>query len=268
MNGVRCNVYHLALAATVLVLAGCSDMPVEQSDRAPTRQIAAHEVIEPSPRPDPILAAGNTSPYVVHGKEYQVMETSDGYRERGRASWYGLKFNGRPTANGETYDVYAATAAHRTLPIPCYVRVTNLENGRSMVVRVNDRGPFHSERIIDLSYGAAIKLGFADAGTAAVEIAVLGVAGVVDRRSEPGFSSAAYRYVQVGSFGNASAARSLSLQLHQQLQAPVVVAQLQMGNKTWHRVRVGPIEDQDRLLGLQLELEKMGYENARMMPDE
>jgi rare lipoprotein A len=268
MKGGQLKLHYLTPIVTAMLLAACSDIAFEESDRAPTRQIAAHEVIEPSPRPDPILAAGNTSPYVVHRKEYKVMERSDGYRERGRASWYGLKFHGRPTANGEIYDAYAATAAHRTLPIPCYVRVTNLENGNNMVVRVNDRGPFHSERIIDLSYGAAVKLGFAEAGTAAVEIEVMSVDGVVDRRGEPGFSSAAYRYVQVGSFGNAGAARSLSRQLHEQLQAPVVVAQLQMGSKTWHRVRVGPIEDQDRLLGLQLELEEMGYENARMMPDE
>jgi rare lipoprotein A len=202
---------------------------------------------------------------VVLNREYEVMDSAHGYRERGKASWYGLKFHGRATANGEIYDAYRATAAHRTLPIPSYVRVTNLENGLSMVVRVNDRGPFHDQRIIDLSYGAAVKLGFAEQGTAAVEVVALSVDGVVDRRGEPG-KSADYRYVQVGSFGDVNAAHSLRRQLHEQLQAPVAVAQLQLGDRTWHRVRVGPIEDQQRLLVLQEQLEQLGYENARMMP--
>ena len=248
-----------------LLMMGCSQMAPEEADSMPNRPITAAEVDEATPRPDPILSAGNTSPYVVHNKEYEVLESAQGYRQQGRASWYGLKFHGRATANGETYDAYAATAAHRTLPIPCYVRVTNLENGLSMVVRVNDRGPFHSERIIDLSYGAAVKLGFAQQGTASVEVLALSVEGVVDRRGEPG--SGAYRYVQVGSFGDVDAARNLRAQLHEQLQAPVIVAQLQMGDRTWHRVRVGPIEDQQRLSGLQERLEQMGYESARMMPE-
>ena len=252
-----------------LVLAGCGQRVVEERDSMPARSIAAEEVVEAIPRPDPILAAGNTSPYVVHNQEYEVLASAQGYRERGRASWYGLKFHGRATANGEIYDAYTATAAHRTLPIPCYVRVSNLENGLSMVVRVNDRGPFHPQRIIDLSYAAAVKLGFADQGTAPVEVVALSVEGVVDRRGESASARgiAAYRYVQVGSFGDESTAHHLRQQLHEQLQAPVMVARLQMGDKTWHRVRVGPIEDQQRLSGLQQRLEQMGYANARMMPE-
>ena len=253
-------------ALMLLLVAGCAERVVEEPDSVPSRRIEAAQVQEASPRPDPLRAAGNTSPYIVHGQEYEVLASAQGYRERGTASWYGLKFHGRATANGEIYDAYMATAAHRTLPIPCYVRVTNLENGLSMVVRVNDRGPFHPERILDLSYGAAVKLGFADQGTAAVEVVALSVEGVEDRRGEVGITRA-YRYVQVGSFSNVSAARDLRRQLREQLHAPVVVAQLQMGDKTWHRVRVGPIEDQQRLLGLQQELEHLGYENARMMPE-
>jgi rare lipoprotein A len=252
-----------------LVLASCT-MPVwEEADGVPDRPIEASQVQEPVPRPDPILAAGNTSPYVVYDQEYRVLASAAGYRERGRASWYGLKFHGRATANGEVYDAYAATAAHRSLPIPCYVRVTNLDNGLSMVVRVNDRGPFHPGRIIDLSYGAAVKLGFAEHGTAAVEVVALSIEGVVDRRGEVRASLpiAPYRYVQVGSFSDGGAARNLSLQLQQQLQAPVIVAQSQLGDITWHRVRVGPIADQRRLSGLQQRLAQMGYENARMMPE-
>jgi rare lipoprotein A len=248
------------------LLGGCGQLVLEEADSVPDRPISASQVAEAIPVADPILAAGNTSPYVVHNREYEVMHSARGYRERGRASWYGLKFHGRTTANGEIYDAYLATAAHRSLPIPSYVRVTNLENDRSMVVRVNDRGPFHPDRIIDLSYGAAVKLGFADQGTAAVEVVALTVEGVEDRRHDPG-ATADYRYVQVGSFGDENAAHSLSRQLHRQLQAPVAVAQLQLGSRTWHRVRVGPIEDQRRLMDLQEQLERLGYENARMMPE-
>lgn len=264
----ECGVDKITALTVLLLLAGCAERVVEESDSMPSRRIAAAQVREPTPRPDPILAAGNTSPYVVHSKKYEVLASAQGYRERGKASWYGLKFHGRATANGEIYDAYTATAAHRTLPIPCYVRVTNLENGFSMVVRVNDRGPFHPERIIDLSYGAAVKLGFVDQGTALVEVVALSVEGVVDRRGEPRTSRGAttFRYLQVGSFRDGGAARNLRQQLHEQLQAPVVVAQLQLGGKTWHRVRVGPIGDQQRLFGLQQRLEQMGYENARMMP--
>ena len=134
---------------------------------------------KPPPRladlPDPTVRAvprsrrGN-SPYVVFGKRYEVLPTAQGYRRDGKASWYGKKFHGRTTSSGEVYDMYQLTAAHRSLPIPTYVRVTNLDNGRRTIVRVNDRGPFHPDRIIDLSYAAAVKLGFHDRGVANVRV--------------------------------------------------------------------------------------------------
>lgn len=110
------------------------------------------------------------SPYVVFGKRYEVLASAAGYRRDGKASWYGSKFHGRTTSSGEVYDMYQLTAAHRSLPIPTYVRVTNLDNGRRTIVRVNDRGPFHPDRIIDLSYAAAVKLGFQDKGVANVRV--------------------------------------------------------------------------------------------------
>ena len=121
---------------------------------------------------------------------YTVRASARGYREQGVASWYGMKFQGRPTANGEIFDVFGATAAHRSLPIPTYVRVTNLGNDRSVVLRVNDRGPFHPDRLIDLSYGAALQLGFAEQGTAAVLVESLDLAGVDDRRELAAASTA------------------------------------------------------------------------------
>jgi len=114
------------------------------------------------------------STYVVKGKRYQVMTTNKGYHETGQASWYGGKFNARKTASGQRYNMYALTAAHKTLPLHSKVRVTNLANGKSVVVSINDRGPFYSNRIIDLSYGAANRLGMLPTGTAKVELISLG----------------------------------------------------------------------------------------------
>ena len=125
--------------------------------------------------PDPVVRAlpksprGNR-PYMVWGTRYDVLDSAEGYDRRGLASWYGTKFNGRETSSGEVYDMFDLTAAHRSLPLPSYVRVTNTDNGKSTVVRVNDRGPFHPERIIDLSYAAAVKLGFHDQGVAPVRV--------------------------------------------------------------------------------------------------
>ena len=130
-------------------------------------------LVEPEPTDEPPARYGNRSPYTVLGKQYHVMEQPDGYAARGIASWYGSKFHGRATSSLEPYDMYQFTAAHKALPLPTHVRVTHLINGRSVVVRVNDRGPFHADRLIDLSYAAAIKLGMHIDGTAPVEIRVL-----------------------------------------------------------------------------------------------
>ncbi|HMB57244.1 MAG TPA: septal ring lytic transglycosylase RlpA family protein, partial [Arenimonas sp.] len=118
---------------------------------------------------------GNRSPYSVLGKSYRVLDSANGYVERGTASWYGNKFNGRATSSGEIYDICSFTAAHKTLPLPSFARVTNLDNGRSVIVRVNDRGPFHEGRIIDLSYAAAVRLGVDRTGTARVEVRAISV---------------------------------------------------------------------------------------------
>jgi len=125
---------------------------------------------EPVVRQEPRSAVGNRSPYVVLGKEYRVMERVDDYVEQGTASYYGAKFHGRLTSNREVYDMYQFTAAHKTLPLPSFARVTNLDNGESVIVRVNDRGPFHEGRVIDLSYAAAVRLGITQRGTGRVEV--------------------------------------------------------------------------------------------------
>src|SRR5882757_6220949 len=135
-------------------------------------EIPANVAIIPDavPTPEPKSSSGNPDSYEVYGDHYVILKDSRGYKERGYASWYGKKFQGRRTSSGEPYDMFKMTAAHKTLPIPCYARVTNLENGHSVVVRINDRGPFHEGRIIDLSYTAAVKLGSLGKGSIPVEV--------------------------------------------------------------------------------------------------
>jgi len=173
----------------------------------------------------------------VNGVFYTVHGSARGYREQGVASWYGMKFQGRHTANGEIFDVYGATAAHRSLPIPTYVRVTNLENDRSVVLRVNDRGPFHRDRLIDISYGAAVQLGFAEQGTSTVLIESLDLAVVDDRR---GLEVATYRYLQLGAYTSESAAGELGNEIRHLWAYPVSVSAVDTDGRRLHCVRVGP----------------------------
>lgn len=260
---------RLVWCFSVLLIAACSTGTQHSKDGKPLHPITAEQVVDAVPRPDPVLAAGNTSPYTVNGVQYQVLSSATGYRERGIASWYGKKFHGRMTANGEIFDAYAASAAHRSLPLPTYVRVTNLENGRSVILRANDRGPFHSDRIIDLSYGAAVKLGFAEQGTVAVEVEAIAVEGVTDLRADPhlGDWKSDYRYLQVGSFSQRSSATSLQQQLRSQLIAAVEVSPFQMRGNDWYRVRVGPVADRRQLLALQEQLQELGYQSVKLVAD-
>lgn len=234
-----------------------------EQDVAPLRPISPEEVVDAVPRPDPLLAIGNVTPYIVDGESYEVLEDYRSYREQGIASWYGAKFTGYETSNGELYDLYLATAAHKSLPIPSYARVTNLENGQSVVVRVNDRGPFHSDRIMDLSYAAAVKLGYMEKGTAPVEVEVLDVAGVKDLRDVP---YAGYRFLQMGAFGKEAAARSLMQELQVLLAAPVFVSPIDAGGTRLYRVRIGPIDEPALLLALQQQLQDNGYAAGQPLP--
>jgi len=142
-------------------------------DSTPTDIPDVSCIPEPVVLDEPRSAIGNRSPYTVLGKQYQVLARADGYVERGLASYYGVKFHGRRTSNREIYDMYAFTAAHKSLPLPSFARVTNLDNGKSVVVRVNDRGPFHAGRVVDLSYAAAVRLDMVRQGTARVEVRAL-----------------------------------------------------------------------------------------------
>jgi rare lipoprotein A len=180
------------------------------------------------------------------------MDSSEGYQEHGVASWYGTKFHGRRTSSGERYDMYAMTAAHKTLPLPAFVRVTNLQNGRAVVVKVNDRGPFHGDRIIDLSYAAATKLGVVDAGTAPVEVVALPPHQTLRgaRTAAPGKADGGVHqvqeiprgnmYLQVGAFSERSNAQRLLVELDNRLPGRVRIHEVQ-GTGAAYRVRVGPL---------------------------
>jgi len=163
-----------AILTVAGALAGCSVFGYPGG--APPATVAPTEAAperSSQPAAEPRSARGNPREYEVFGVRYRVLDSAEGYDETGVASWYGSEFHGRSTSSGEPYDMNAMTAAHRTLPLPTYVEVTNLENGRVAVVRVNDRGPFHGERLIDLSYAAALELGIVASGTARVRVRAL-----------------------------------------------------------------------------------------------
>lgn len=213
------------------------DTPLDElQDGAPLKTLDPNLIADAVPRFDIIKVNGNISPYQVMGKVYELEDDYRGFRQRGMASWYGTKFHGRKTSNGEIYSLYAMSAAHKTLPIPVYVKVTNLDNGRQAVVRVNDRGPFHSDRIIDLSYAAAVKLGYAEQGTAEVEIEVIDT----DNMRTAALAEQAKYYLQVGAFSQLSSANRLQAKLSADLSYPVAVAS---GDDALHRVRIGPFAD-------------------------
>tara|TARA_R110000796_G_scaffold63377_14_gene146757 strand:+ start:3388 stop:4311 length:924 start_codon:yes stop_codon:yes gene_type:complete len=275
--------HPLVWAIAITALAGCSSTSGKgggrtSSDGPPAYMKDVSTI--PDAVPTPHTGAYKATPYTVLGKSYQPMQDGRSYREEGEASWYGTKFHGQATANGEEYDLYGMTAAHKTLPLPTYVQVTNLDNQRKIIVRVNDRGPFYSTRIIDLSYAAAKKLGFAERGVARVRVE--GIDPVVwQQQNDPSYlvsdrsrseaPSAAVAvpvpeepvswqrapvvdtapaeqgqyYLQVGAFSTDLAAQQLRQRLQGTLAAEVVVMPVQRETGTLHRVRVGPVASQD-----------------------
>lgn len=225
-------------------------------DRAPTVALDPSQIQDVVPEPINRTMAGNRSPYTVNGQTYRVMASEEGFQETGLASWYGEKFHGHTTSNGEIFDMYQVSAAHTRLPIPSFARVTNLENQRSIIVRVNDRGPFHNERIIDLSFAAAYKLGFANQGTALVHVEsiVPGQAPILaatSSRQAPVMeaNSGPARYLQAGAFADLSSAQRLSNRLRSMTGRPVFIRSIQADgpNQQLHRVRIGPIVDNNEL---------------------
>ncbi|MGC1457619.1 MAG: septal ring lytic transglycosylase RlpA family protein [Steroidobacteraceae bacterium] len=219
------------------------------------------------PRSEPRSRNGNPPFYDVLGRRYTVLDTAQGYVERGVASWYGPGFHGGSTSMGEAYDMYAMTAAHKTLPIPCYARVTNLTNGRSVVVRINDRGPFVANRLIDLSYTAAAKLDMLRGGTAMVEVRVV----TPDDPQSQSLTRATEAppptlYVQAGAFAVPANAQGLRLRLQQAGMSNVFVLPPLPGHHLY-RVRVGPVGSVADFDALAAKLATLGVPDARLALD-
>lgn len=260
-----------------LLLVGCST-PEKVSDPRYTMKQDAAPVNPPdvSNVPDAVpmdvaySRGGNKPVYQVWGKTYRVLDTHIGYSEEGIASWYGLKFHGHKTSNGEIYDIYKMSAAHKSLPIPSYARVTNLDNGKSVIVRVNDRGPFHEDRLIDLSYAAASRLEITQKGTGRVRVEAIDarsaqraapqtVAAVNPPQSALAGANAEGRFLQIGAFGNADNAERAQLKLASISGQNVTVVPVDRAGQTMHRVLVGPLTAGISVDGLIDRLVDAGY---------
>lgn len=281
----RCVAWWAAMII-LLFLGACSSLPknpsgagggIPSGDGPPLgarANIDLDAIPDAVPRLEPRSPYGNPSYYEVAGRRYYVRASSEGYIERGIASWYGTKFHGRRTSSGEPYDMYTMSAAHATLPIPSYVQVTNLRNGRRVVVKVNDRGPFHENRLIDLSYVAALKLGIVAEGTGLVEVRALkgdetkmtqaaaAVASAPSHRASPNI------YLQIGAFAERDNAERLSQRIT--MAAPHRKVQVREASGEGHplyRVRLGPLADVDEVDRVTRELERLGIKDARVVID-
>ncbi len=283
------------LIITMLAVAGCGGSKV-RGDGPPSGSVRIPDLPgDAVPRPEPRSRYGNGPVYEVLGKRYTVMNSSKDYQERGVASWYGKKFHGNLTSNRETYNMYAMTAAHKTLPLPTYVRVRNLRNNKSVVVRVNDRGPFVHNRIIDLSYAAALKLDMVRDGTSLVEVTAINFDEPAGdrpvRRSVPAASASgdppptAARepdpvaversstitsnlvYVQVGAFGDrANAERRLGALSLAGIQKAFIHEE-RTPERTLFRVRIGPVDDVIQYDILVEELENIGITDPYLITE-
>ena len=259
----------LVFVLTLVVAAGCATTPSKEAppkkgpsyyaDDGPPDSIPANldQVPEAVPRDEPFHKFAN-KPYTVFGRTYVPVVNKDPSRERGIASWYGKKFQGQKTASGEPYDMFSMTAAHPTLPIPSYARVTNVKNGKSVIVRINDRGPFHSGRIIDLSYAAASRIGIASAGSGMVEVErvfasttppSLPVATAAASVETPMVVEERGLWLQLGAFTSRESAESFRDKAARELSwnnEPIEVASVD----GLYRVRLGPYRNRDEAIAI------------------
>ena len=258
-------------ACLVVVLTACA------AD-GPGRSVGTARMRDAVPRVEPLSKQGNPDSYVQNGQRYFVLATAKGYRERGIASWYGRKFHGRRTSNGEIYDMYSMTAAHKTLPLPTYVRVTNLKNRRSIIVRVNDRGPFVENRIIDLSFAAAEKLDMVRAGTALVEVVAVqpGVA-ATNERFEARYDGVSNWqdeshlrdriYIQLGAFTIRQNAEQMMQRLLAAEFGETAIQSVEESGQVIHRVRIGPLHTVAATDEITARLRNMSFIEYRIVID-
>ncbi|WP_206484596.1 septal ring lytic transglycosylase RlpA family protein [Thalassotalea sp. G2M2-11] len=250
----------LIIISIILFLHGCSSQYgryQQRHDSTPTRQPTSTELRDAIPRAEAKSRGGNSN-YQVRGKHYQVLSSAKNFKEHGVASWYGNKFHGHLTSNGEIYNMYGMSAAHKNLPLPTYVKVTNKANNKSVIVRVNDRGPFHQNRIIDLSYSAAYKLDMLTTGTANVVIEA-----ITDFNHNPPHivskpAAEQIAYIQVFATQNTALADKT---------ANAITSLYQLPTKTikkagLYKVQVGPIKGNDNINSVLSQLKSNGYPNA------
>ncbi len=268
--------------ALVLLLAGCAGKSPKDGPPRSGSVMPRDLPDDPVPRKEPKSRYGNGPYYEALGKRYEVMDSSYGYQERGVASWYGNKFHGRQTSSHERYDMYAMTAAHKALPLPTYVRVRNLRNHKSVIVRVNDRGPFVANRIIDLSYSAALRLDMIRQGTSLVEVTAISfdkppdpppvarasievkpdkTKAIVPEKTE------ADVYVQVGAFGDAENARRRFALLRRGGVGNAFVLEDYSQSPALYRVRIGPIADVVQYDSLVARLQNLGISETHLVTE-
>lgn len=265
------QLHKFIIIASGLILSSCigSGSGGYYMDDGPhaSPPVDPHTVGNAVPKPEPLSRGGN-KPYTVFGKKYVPMKSAAGYHERGIASWYGKKFHGKRTSSGESYNMYAMSAAHKTLPLPSYVRVTNLRNGRSVIVRVNDRGPFLHNRIIDLSYTAASKLGIVATGTGLVEVSAVNPGG-----QEPVTSYASSQqqaeenskmYLQLGAFSDSGNAYRLLSRLKTTI-SNAFIASGSANGRPVYRVRVGPLADVSAVDHIGARIRSLGIHDSHVV---
>ena len=227
------------------------------------------EIPDAVPKEEAHSKYGNPDSYEVFGKTYYVLDSSKGFKQKGKASWYGTKFHGRRASSGETYDMYAMTAAHKTLPLPTYVEVKNLENGRTAIVKVNDRGPFHDGRIIDLSYAAATKLGVVASGTAPVEIRAID-SKAENTRYARGVDTDyvddnGKLYVQIAAFSTEANALKLISELREKNFQSARIHVDKASGKLLYRVRIGPVPTSNVAEKVLAQLKQINLNNAKIV---
>lgn len=236
------------------------DAPPKSSEIPPD----LHKIPDAVPQAEPRSRYGNPASYEVLGKTYRVMDSAHGFTEKGYASWYGKKFHGRRTSSGEPYDMFAMTAAHKSLPLPSYVRVTNKKNGKTAVVKVNDRGPFHPGRIIDLSYAAATRLDIINDGHAMVEIEVLNPD---DPAPQPATAPPPSQgWLQVAAYFDPINAVALREDLTRSGLKRIQILVGDENGTTMHRVVIGPFPDRQASHATRSELQSHGFDAGWLGP--
>jgi rare lipoprotein A len=265
VNSARRAHYALGGACLLLIaLAGCATTARRTANTAPgLPALPANWQAIPNPVPHylPPAPHGNPPFYDINGHRYYVLASAAGYNQIGVASWYGAHSQGKHTADGDRYNMYAMTAANKVLPLPTYVRVTDISNGRSVIVKVNDRGPFVAHRLIDLSYLAAAKLGMLGTGTALVDVQAI-TPGSPARVASVMQPIGAFLYVQVGAFAVPGNAERVLARLQAAGMSDAFILSPAVTGGTLYRVRVGPIHDVAQFDTLAARLTALGYPGA------